>query len=68
MNKYYILYVKDCSPKEVEFELETQVEEFLNNFIKKYGSLDDKNDNWVDKIFYGKKVEVTSKITLGILK
>jgi hypothetical protein len=34
--------------------------------MDKYGTLDDKDDNWIDKAFYGNKLEIktTTKVIL----
>lgn len=55
---YYVLYVEGCSPRTQIFTTKKEVKVFLNSFIKKYGSLDDQGDNWVDYIFKGKKLDI----------
>lgn len=58
MSSYYVLIVESCEPKTLEFNSKMQVEIFLQEFAEKYGSLDDKGDNWVDQIFEGNKLEI----------
>lgn len=66
--KYYLNYVEGCSSKTVECDTEHEVREFITNFIDKYGTLDDKGDNWIelDKIYYGNRVNVTLSIDIRI--
>lgn len=55
---YYVLYVEKCTPKMEKIPSKKEVKIFLDNFLKKYGSLDDGSDNWIDHIFSGKKLEI----------
>lgn len=64
MNKYYILGCEGCVPFVKEFKVKYDAEEFLLDFAKKYGSLDDKNDNWIDHVFLGDKLDVKTKYSL----
>lgn len=58
MKKYYMGVIIGCCPTVIKFKNKKAVKEYLNNFAKKYGSLDDKNDNWIDYIYYGKKLKI----------
>lgn len=55
---YYVLIVENCEPKTIELNSKSEVNDFLSRFVKKYGSLDDGADNWVDQIFEGKRLEI----------
>lgn len=57
-NMYHVLYVEGCSPKIQKFKSKSDMNSFFKSFINKYGSLDDKGDNWVDHVFYGKKLNL----------
>lgn len=58
--KYYVLYILDASPKIEEFNTRKEAESFLVDFNKKYG-LDDGVGNWIDHVFYGKKLGIKLK-------
>lgn len=65
--KYWVHYVEGCSPKTKSFKDEKGVQRFIDGFVKKYGSLDDGGDNWVekDKVYYGYKVKLELKVKAG---
>jgi hypothetical protein len=50
------MYVEECSAHQKEFETELEVFEFIQKFQKKHKTLDDHNDNYINQIFYGKKL------------
>lgn len=54
--KYYVIFVEDCTPKIEEFNTKKDAEFFLAEFSRKHGSLDDGDANWVDHMFKGKKL------------
>lgn len=56
--KYYIRYVEGCMPQEKVYELYEEAQEFINRWMDKYGTLDDKGDNWIECIFYGEKLKL----------
>lgn len=56
--KYYVIAIQNCEPKTYSFKTKKRVDNFLQAFTKKYGSLDDKDGNWIDHIFYGKKYKL----------
>lgn len=62
---YYVLVVKNSSPSTLEFKNELDVTKYLENFAKKYGSLDDKNSNWIEHVFKGKKLKPKITFTLS---
>lgn len=64
--KYYLHYVLGCSPEVFECDTESQLKEFLDNWMKTHGTLDDNGDNWieVDKIYCGKKVNLSLDINV----
>lgn len=65
-NSYYVLYVEECSPKIKKFTSKSTMNSFMTSFINKYGSIDDKNDNWIDHVFYGKKMNVAQFVTVKV--
>lgn len=62
---YYVLTVENCTPLTYVFSSKKEVKDFLKKFIKKYGSLDDKNDNWVDQVFRGEKLDLQLIVKIG---
>lgn len=62
--KYYVIYCEGCSPRVKNFKSEQSLTKFLKTFKRKYGSLDDKGDNWVDYIFYGNRIKIEQEIKL----
>ena len=57
--KYRVQYTVNCMPMMQVLKSKKEVDKFLNQFIKKYKSLDDSNaGNWVSHIFYGKELSV----------
>ena len=67
MSKYYVHYVESCSPGVKQFKTKKALKEFLMSFIKKYGSLDDGGDNWIEvnKIYYGTPVKLDINLIGG---
>lgn len=55
---YYVLYVKDCSPKVKKFNTKAAMNTFLKKFSDAHGGLDNGGDTWVNHIFYGKKLKL----------
>lgn len=62
---YYILVVEGCSPETIEKQTQEEVQDFLTQFVLKYGSLDDGEDNWIDQIFEGRKVDFSLEVKLS---
>jgi hypothetical protein len=52
--KYHLISIVGCIPKLLSFKTKKERKAYTDAFIKKYGSLDDGEDNWIDLIFEGK--------------
>lgn len=65
-NKYYVLTVQDCSDKIEVFETENQVNDFLNNWLKQYGTFDDQDSFWIRNIYYGQELEFEQKAAIRV--
>lgn len=64
MSKFYVLYVEDSEPKVAVGNTKAEAVKFLNDFKKKYGSLDDGDANWVDYVFNGSMLEIVETLDL----
>jgi hypothetical protein len=62
--KYHVIYCEGCSPRIKAFKSQLALTRFLNAFKRKYGSLDDRGDNWVGYIFYGNRIKLEQEIKL----
>ena len=58
---YYLRVVEGCSPKTKKFKNKKGLTKYIKAFIKRHGSIDDNGDNWLDDIYYGKRIEIEVK-------
>ncbi len=59
---YHLRLVLNCQSKLMSFKSNELRQEYISKFIKKHGSRDDGNDNWIDMEFEGTISEVSKTI------
>lgn len=59
---YHLRLVLNCQSKLMSFTSNELRQEYITKFIKKHGSSDDGNDNWIDMEFEGTISEVSKTV------
>ena len=62
--KYYIQYVEGATPIVAEFADKKSAQKFIDDFYARNGTLDDKDSNFIENVFYGEKVDIKVKFLI----